>query len=120
MTLLAALLVAPYLLVPSKSAHGASISCLPSSLKSRLSQVRRKFGPIKVISTFRKNAFVRGTGRRSKHANCQAVDFKVRNKWTVYKWLTKHHNGGVGIYSGRCSHIHIDVGGRARWHHKNC
>lgn len=100
--------------------EAASTGCLPGTLKSRLNQVRSKFGPVTVISTYRKNARIRGTGRRSKHASCKAVDFKVRNKWGAYKWLTRNHNGGVGIYSGKCSHIHIDVGGRARWHHKRC
>ncbi len=104
----------------SHSASAASTNCLPSSLKSRLSQLSAKFGGLKVISTYRKGARIRGTGRRSKHASCKAVDFKINNKWAAYRWLAKNHNGGVGVYSGKCSHIHIDVGGRARWQKKGC
>lgn len=97
-----------------------SISCLPSSIKSRLNQIRRKFGRIKVISTYRRGARIRGSGRPSKHAACRAVDFKVRNKKRVYAWLNRVHKGGVGLYYGRCSHIHIDNGMKLRWIKRGC
>ncbi len=97
-----------------------STSCLPSSIKSRLSEIRRKFGRIKVISTYRSGARIRGSGRPSKHASCRAVDFKVRNKKKVYAWLKRVHKGGVGLYYGRCSHIHIDNGMKLRWIKRGC
>lgn len=100
--------------------YSRSTKCLPSILKRRLRQIKRKFGPIQIISTYRPGARIRGSGRRSKHASCRAVDFKVKNKWAVYRWLSKKHVGGVGIYSGRCNHIHIDNGGNYRWHSKRC
>ena len=100
--------------------YSVSTKCLPPVLKKRLSEIKRKFGPIKIISTFRKNARIRRSGRRSKHASCRAVDFKVRNKRQVYRWLAKVHRGGVGIYFGRCSHIHIDNGVKYRWASKAC
>ena len=109
-----------FLLSQSLDVHAASTSCLPSSLKSRLNQLKSKYGGLHVISAHRKGARIRGSGRRSKHASCKAVDFKIGNKWAAYKWLSKNHNGGVGVYSGNCSHIHIDIGGRARWHSKKC
>lgn len=105
---------------PIHKAEAVSSSCLPSSLKSRLNQVRKKFGRVTVISAYRKNARIRGSGKRSKHASCSAVDFKVKDKWAAYKWLARNHSGGVGVYSGSCSHIHIDVGGRSRWQKKGC
>ena len=95
-------------------------SCLPPIIKQRLNQIRKKFGPVKIISTIRRGARIAGTGRRSKHADCRAVDFKVRNKVKAWRWLNKIHNGGVGIYHGKCSHIHIDNGHRARWNRNDC
>ncbi len=113
-------MVAAFLLSQTLDARAASTNCLPASLKSRLSELNSKFGGLKVISTNRKGARIRGSRRRSKHSGCKAVDFKIRNKWAAYRWLSKNHHGGVGVYSGKCSHIHIDVGERARWHSKRC
>ena len=95
-------------------------SCLPASIKARLNQIRKKFGPVQIISTLRRGARIAGTGRRSKHADCRAVDFKVKNKQKVWRWLNKVHDGGVGIYHGTCSHLHIDNGHRARWNRNYC
>ncbi len=94
--------------------------CLPGIIKQRLAEVRKKFGPVTIISTMRRGARISGTGRRSKHADCRAVDFKVKNKMKAWRWLNKNHNGGVGLYHGRCSHIHIDNGHRARWNRNYC
>lgn len=95
-------------------------SCLPASIKQRLAQIRKKFGPVRIISTRRRGARIAGTGRRSKHADCRAVDFKVKNRIRVWRWLKKVHKGGLGLYHGRCSHIHIDNGPRARWNRRYC
>ena len=97
-----------------------STGCLPSVVKKRLAEIRKKFGPVTIISTMRRGARISGSGRRSKHADCRAVDFKVRNKMKVYRWLNKIHNGGVGVYHGPCSHIHIDNGSRTRWNRNYC
>ena len=99
-------------------AEAASQSCLPGVLRARLSQIRKKFGPVRVISTFRKGARVRGTGRPSLHASCRAVDFHPpRGKYqAVANWLKANHGGGVGTYSCRMRHIHIDSGPRVRFH----
>ncbi len=93
-------------------------SCLPGSLKSALSQIRNKFGSPIVLSTHRPGATVRGTGRRSLHASCRAIDFHPpRGKYkAVLAWLKRNHNGGIGTYSGTHNHIHIDNGPRTRWH----
>ncbi len=98
------------------SAEAASTACLPGALQSRLSQIRERFGPIKVISTYRKGARIRGSGKRSYHANCRAVDFippagKYR---AVTNWLYANHEGGVGTYTCM-NHIHIDNGPTYRW-----
>ena len=115
------LLLAGSIFIPSTPAQaGPPTACLPGSIKARLAQIRQKFGPIKIISTLRRGARIAGSGHRSKHADCRAVDFKVSNKWAVYRWLNKVHNGGLGIYNGHCNHIHIDNGPRARWNRNHC
>lgn len=92
--------------------------CLPGALKTRLSQIRARFGPVRVISTFRRGARVAGTGRRSLHASCRAVDFyPPRGKYrAVVAWLRRNHFGGIGTYSCAMHHIHIDNGPRRSFH----
>ncbi|MEM1306605.1 MAG: D-Ala-D-Ala carboxypeptidase family metallohydrolase [Pseudomonadota bacterium] len=100
------------------SAKAASQKCLPGVLKKRLAQIRKKFGKVTVISTFRRGARIRGTGRPSYHASCRAVDFNPpRGKYrAVARWLKANHSGGVGTYSCKMHHIHIDNGPRVRFH----
>lgn len=92
-----------------------TVSCLPDQLRKRLSQIEARWGKVEIISTHRPGARVRGTGRPSRHASCQAVDFRPPNGTyrSVANWLTAEHGGGVGTY--RSGHIHIDVGPRYRW-----
>lgn len=93
-------------------------SCVPSALVATIRKIEQDFGPVEVISTFRKGAVVAGSGRPSKHAACRAVDFRpARGTYRqVANWLKANHDGGVGTYSGHHNHIHIDNGGRYRWH----
>lgn len=97
----------------------ASTSCLPGSLKSKLAQIRAKFGPIRVVSAHRPGARIAGSGKRSYHASCRAVDFHPpKGKYRqVVAWLKKTHSGGVGTYSCGMHHVHIDNGPRVRFHH---
>ncbi|MGD9801877.1 MAG: D-Ala-D-Ala carboxypeptidase family metallohydrolase [Hyphomicrobiaceae bacterium] len=96
----------------------ASNSCLPGTLKARLSQINKKFGHVSIVSTYRRGARM-PNGRRSFHASCQAVDFNPpRGKYSqVASWLKANHGGGVGTYSCGMHHIHIDSGPRVRFHH---
>ncbi len=91
--------------------------CLPGSLQSTLSQIRAKFGAVRIVSTFRRGAIVAGTGRRSLHASCRAVDFHAPpgKRAAVIAWLRANHSGGLGIYGCSMSHIHIDNGGHYSW-----
>ena len=100
-------------------AAGAPTKCLPPSLKSVLSKIETLYGKVKVISTYRKGAVVALTGRPSRHAKCQAVDFHpAKGSYrAVLHWLKTHHEGGLGTYSGRMHHIHIDDGPKVRFHH---
>ena len=101
------------------SAEAAGTGCLPGSIKSKLAQIRSKFGPVRVISTHRPGARIAGSGKRSLHASCRAADFHPpKGKYRqVVAWLKKTHSGGVGTYSCGMHHIHIDNGSRVRFHH---
>jgi uncharacterized protein YcbK (DUF882 family) len=99
------------------SSAQSSTSCLPGSVQNTLSRIRQKFGPVRVISTFRRGAVIAGTGRRSLHASCRAVDFHAPagKRSAVIAWLRSNHKGGLGIYSCGMSHLHIDNGGNYTW-----
>jgi len=101
------------------TAKAAPSGCLPGVLKQRLAQIRAKFGRISIISTHRRGARIAGSGRRSFHASCRAVDFSPpRGKYgAVVRWLKSVHGGGVGTYSCGMHHVHIDNGPRIRYHH---
>ncbi len=115
---LAALVVCAINVATTQTSYAASTSCLPASLKSKLSQIRSKFGPIRIASAHRPGARISGTGKRSYHASCRAVDFyPPRGKYKqVVAWLKANHSGGVGTYSCGMHHIHIDNGPRVRFH----
>lgn len=106
-------------IAPAEARPGVARSCLPGSLKTTLSQIESRFGPVQVISTHRPGAIVAGSGRPSRHANCQAVDFRPPQGQfqAVAAWLKRNHNGGLGTYSCGMNHIHIDNGPNYRWNH---
>jgi uncharacterized protein YcbK (DUF882 family) len=99
------------------SSAQTSTSCLPSSVKATLNQIRAKFGPVRIVSTFRRGAIIAGTSKRSLHASCRAVDFHAPagKRAAVIAWLRKNHKGGLGIYSCGMHHLHIDNGGHYTW-----
>lgn len=101
------------------NAEAAGASCLPSAVKAKLAQIRAKFGPVSIVSADRPGARIAGSGKRSYHASCRAVDFNPpRGKYSqVVAWLKANHSGGVGTYSCGMHHIHIDNGPRVRFHH---
>ncbi len=115
----AALLAALLGLSTAPTPASAGTGCLPGSIKAKLAQIRQKFGPIRVISTHRPGARIAGSGKRSYHASCRAVDFHApKGKYRqVVNWLKSTHSGGVGTYSCGMHHIHIDNGPRVRFHH---
>lgn len=96
------------------TASGTSRSCLTSEARSILNRIESRFGSVSIVSTCRPGAKIAGSGRPSRHASGNAIDFnapKGRNS-EVVKWLiANHHSGGVMTYSGM-SHIHVDVGYR--------
>lgn len=93
---------------------GASISCLQPSTKALWAKVTAYWGPMRVVSTCRPGAKIRGTGRTSRHAHGHAIDFYAPKgkKQAVVRWLIANHtSGGVMTYRNM-GHIHIDIGPR--------
>lgn len=93
---------------------GTSRSCLTSSTRALLNRIEARFGAVKIVSTCRPGARIRGTGKVSKHASGQAVDFVAPGgkKGEVVRWLMANHkSGGTMTYPGM-SHIHVDIGYR--------
>ena len=117
--LCAALMVTSFSDFTIKPAMAAPSGCLPASLKSKLAEIRQKFGPVSIVSTHRPGARIAGSGKSSYHASCRAVDFHPpKGKYSaVVAWLKANHAGGVGTYSCGMHHVHIDNGPRIRFHH---
>jgi hypothetical protein len=88
-----------------------SRECLTHSARSLLSSIEAQFGRVEIISTCRRGARIATSGRPSKHATGEAIDFRVPGKKKqVLAWLTKnHYSGGTMTYSDM-DHIHVDVG----------
>ena len=90
-----------------------SRSCLTSSARALLNRIEARFGAVQIVSTCRPGARIRGTGKRSKHASGEAIDFSAGGrKAEVLRWLmANHHSGGIMTYRGM-NHIHVDIGYR--------
>jgi Peptidase M15 len=86
-------------------------ACLKPEARALLDRIEAEFGPMEVISTCRPGARIAGTGRISKHATGEAIDFNAGSrKGDVVRWLiANHRDGGTMTYAGM-SHIHVDVG----------
>jgi hypothetical protein len=94
-----------------KGSAGTSRACLTSPAQALLGRIEAKFGSIQIISTCRPGARIAGTGRISRHASGNAVDFNAGSrKGAVVNWLIANHkSGGTMTYAGM-SHIHVDIG----------
>lgn len=94
----------------SKSAS-TSRSCLTSEARALLQRIESQFGSVKVVSTCRPGAKIAGTGRPSRHASGNAVDFTAGSrKDAILRWLVANHrSGGTMTYPG-LDHIHVDIG----------
>lgn len=92
---------------------GTSTACLTSEARNLLARIRGQFGNVQIVSTCRPGARIAGTGRPSRHASGQAIDFRVPGrKAEVVRWLiANHRNGGTMTYRDM-DHIHVDVGPR--------
>lgn len=85
--------------------------CLTKPVHDLLDKVEARFGPVKVISTCRPGATIAGTGRISRHASGNAVDFEAGSrKGAIINWLVANHKTGGTMTYPDMSHIHIDIG----------
>jgi hypothetical protein len=87
------------------------LACLKPAARELLDRIEGEFGPMEIISTCRPGARIAGTGRISKHASGEAIDFEAGSrKGEVVRWLIANHKtGGTMTYSDM-SHVHVDVG----------
>jgi len=85
--------------------------CLTKAAHELLDKVEARFGPVRVISTCRPGARIAGSGRISRHASGNAVDFDAGSrKAAIIKWLVANHKGGGTMTYPDMSHIHMDIG----------
>ena len=98
---------------PPRDSPEAPRACLTSAARALLDRIEQKFGRVEVVSTCRPGAFIAGTGRISRHASGNAVDFKAgARKAAILEWLiANHRSGGIMTYAGM-DHIHVDIGPR--------
>ena len=90
---------------------GTSRSCLTSDARDLLNRIETKFGRVEIVSTCRAGARIASTGKPSRHASGNAIDFRAPGKKKqVVQWLINNHgDGGTMTYSDM-DHIHVDVG----------
>jgi hypothetical protein len=90
---------------------GTSRGCLTSAARALLGRIASHFGQVQIVSTCRPGARIAGTGRISRHASGNAIDFNAGGrKAAVVRWLIANHkSGGTMTYAGM-NHIHVDIG----------
>ena len=92
-------------------AKGAPRKCLTAAVREVLDQIETRFGPVQLISTCRPGARIAGSGRISRHASGNAVDFEAgKRKGAIIDWLVANHKKGGTMTYPSMSHIHVDVG----------
>jgi hypothetical protein len=91
---------------------GVSRTCLTPAARDLLARIEAQFGVVGIVSTCRPGAVIAGSGRPSRHASGNAIDFSAPagRKAEVVRWLiSNHRSGGVMTYSDM-NHIHVDIG----------
>jgi hypothetical protein len=92
---------------------GVSRGCLTPAARALLGRIESQFGGVQIVSTCRPGARIAGTGRISRHASGNAVDFNAGpRKAAIVRWLiANHRSGGTMTYAGM-THVHVDIGPR--------
>jgi len=86
-------------------------TCLAPPARALLERIEAKFGPVQLISTCRPGATIAGTGRPSKHASGDAIDFDAGSrKEQIVEWLIANHRDGGTMTYPDMDHIHVDIG----------
>jgi hypothetical protein len=76
-----------------------------------LDRIESEFGPVNVISGYRPGARIAGSGRISRHASGNAIDFDAGSrKGAIVKWLIANHKAGGTMTYADMGHIHVDIG----------
>jgi hypothetical protein len=91
---------------------GVARTCLSSPARALLERIEAQFGAVRIVSTCRPGAVIAGSGRPSRHASGNAIDFDAPagRKSEVVQWLiANHRSGGVMTYAAM-NHIHVDIG----------
>lgn len=95
----------------ARDAGGVPRSCLTQPAHALLDRIETAFGPVRVISTCRPGARIAGSGRISRHASGNAIDFDAgASKGAIVKWLIANHQSGGTMTYASMSHIHVDIG----------
>lgn len=96
---------------PPKDPRDAPRSCLTKPARALLVTIEAKFGRVQLVSTCRPGATISGSGRPSRHASGNAVDFKAGgNKAAIVTWLIANHKSGGTMTYADMDHIHVDIG----------
>jgi len=96
---------------PPKDPRDALRSCLTKPARALLETIEAKFGRVQLVSTCRPGATIAGSGRPSRHASGNAVDFNAKgNKAAIVAWLTANHKSGGTMTYSDMDHIHVDIG----------
>jgi hypothetical protein len=86
-------------------------SCLTPAARMLLERIEQKFGPVQLVATCRPGAVIAGTGRPSRHASGNAIDFKAGGrKASIVEWLIENHRDGGTMTYADMDHIHVDIG----------
>lgn len=86
-------------------------TCLTPPARALLERIEEKFGPVRLVSTCRPGATIAGTGRPSRHASGNAVDFDAgARKAQIVEWLIANHRAGGTMTYADMTHIHVDIG----------
>ena len=98
---------------PLRDPPEAPRTCLTPPARALLERIEETFGPVQLVSTCRPGATIAGTGRPSKHASGNAIDFDAGSRrQLIIEWLiANHHDGGTMTYPDM-DHIHVDIGPR--------
>ena len=104
---------------PAKISWNDTSWCTPLELKFALTKIAKRFGPVRVHSTYR-NPWEnkrKGGKKRSFHLTCRAVDFSVRggNPTEIKHALRGMWEVGGYSYYPRGNFYHIDNGPRRTW-----
>jgi hypothetical protein len=93
------------------AASAQLLACLKPPVRALLDRIEGEFGPMQIVSTCRPGARIAGSGRISKHASGEAIDFEAGSrKGEVVRWLIANHMAGGTMTYSDMSHVHVDIG----------